>query len=336
LLEDPEVACILGIGRFGRDLSDLATAIDLLSQSAPLDQILPVLARLIDRSVDATRSQIIYFEDGERLAFSAAQADPLPEAPQELVALALKTRKPQVCMDVHIESQAAGTGSFNAVIALPIEAPGSESIVACIVMWSEPAMGFITGPQRLIHPAIRLTALAVADHIAKATLRWDATHDGLTGLRNRRGLRFDFDSNQHPMAVLYVDLDDFKPINDEFGHEVGDQVLTEISSRMVKSVRSIDVVSRLGGDEFVVLCPEITEAAEAEDIAERLILAVSQPFATAGYSGSVEVSVGVALTDNDDTELATLLRLADAALYTAKSQGKHRVVVSSSLGPDGH
>ena len=189
-------------------------------------------------------------------------------------------------------------------------------------------MGVISGPQRLIHQAIRLTALAVADHRAKAALRFDAQHDGLTGLLNRKGLSKAFAAQQGPVAVLYIDLDDFKPVNDEYGHEMGDLMLVEISRRINESVREIDFVARLGGDEFAVLCPGITDSNEAAEIAERLISAVALPAAVGEFTGKIGASAGVALGDGK-SEPATLLRTADVALYQAKTGGKQRVAVSN-------
>ena len=189
-------------------------------------------------------------------------------------------------------------------------------------------MGLISGPQRLIHQAVRLTALAVADHQSKGALRFDAQHDGLTGLLNRKGLSQVFAAQQGPLAVLYIDLDDFKPVNDEYGHEVGDLMLVEISRRINESVREIDFVARLGGDEFAVLCPGITDSSEAAEIAERLINAVALPAAVGEFTGKIGASAGVALGDCK-SEPATLLRTADVALYQAKTGGKQRVAVSN-------
>ncbi|CAB4797685.1 MAG: diguanylate cyclase [Actinobacteria bacterium] len=327
-LEDPEIGGLLGLGRFGRDLSDLATAIDLLGQSAPLDSVLPVLARLVDCSVDGTRTQIVYWEDGATTSHTAPDSEGLPDAPTELLALARETGQVQQILDLQGQATKELGEKFGAVSLLPVALPGSKQIGACIVLWSEPAMGLISGPQRLIHQAVRLTALAVADHQSKGALRFDAQHDGLTGLLNRKGLSQVFAAQQGPIAVLYIDLDDFKPVNDEYGHEVGDLMLVEISRRINASVREIDFVARLGGDEFAVLCPGITDSSEAAEIAERLISAVALPAAGGEFTGKIGASAGVALGDSK-SEPAALLRTADVALYQAKTGGKQRVAVSN-------
>ena len=330
-LEDPEIGGLLGLGRFGRDLSDLATSIDLLGQSAPLGSILPVLARLIDCSVDATRTQIVYFDDDVASVHVAKDAGALPDAPSDLLRLARETGQTQERLNLPDRPEAQEADKFGAVIVIPVALPSSQTIGACIVIWSEPPMGLISGPQRLVHQAVRLTALAVADHRGKAALQWDVAHDGLTGLLNRKGLSQAFDSQVDLAAMLYVDLDDFKPVNDEFGHEVGDQMLIEISRRISESVRDIDFVARLGGDEFAVLCPEISDLSEAKVIAERLIDSVSQAASIGNFSGSIGASVGVALS-NSDSDLASVLRSADAALYQAKALGKRQVAAFGKAG----
>ncbi|CAB4888686.1 unannotated protein [freshwater metagenome] len=330
-LADPEISGLLGLGRFGRDLSDLATAIDLLGQSAPLVSILPVLASLIDCSVDGTRTQIVYWDDDVASVHAAAASEDLPDAPSDLLQLARETGQAQQRLDLLSSSDAQATDKFGAVIVVPVQLPGSQTIGACIVLWSEPAMGLISGPQRLVHQAVRLTALAVADHRAKAALRWDIAHDGLTGLLNRKGLSETFESQEDPAAMLYIDLDDFKPVNDEFGHEVGDLMLVEISRRISEAVRDIDFVARLGGDEFAVLCPKITDLSEAKVVAERLIQSVAQLAKIGNARVSIGASVGLALSDRD-TDLASVLRSADAALYQAKAQGKRRVAAFDQPG----
>jgi diguanylate cyclase (GGDEF)-like protein len=328
-LDDPEIGGLLGLGRFGRDLSDLATAIDLLGQSASLDSVLPVLARLVDCSVDGTRTQIVFWQDGATTAHTAPDSEELPLAPIDLLHLARDTGQVQQILDLQGHPTKVQTEKFGAVSLLPVALPGSEEVGACIVLWSEPAMGLISGPQRLIHQAVRLTALAVADHRAKEALRFDAQHDGLTGLLNRKGLSKAFAAQQDPVAVLYIDLDDFKPVNDEYGHEVGDLVLVEIARRINESVREIDFVARLGGDEFAVLCPGITDPSEATDIAERLISAVAQLKNIGEFRGKIGASAGVSLGDCT-SDPAALLRSADVALYQAKAGGKQRVAVHTS------
>ena len=154
-----------------------------------------------------------------------------------------------------------------------------------------------------------------------------ACQDPLTGLLNRRGLEADAaallgDIAEHPApaALLYVDLDDFKQINDSLGHEAGDLVLCELAARLQGCTRGPDLLARIGGDEFVLLLPD-ADAAAAREVAERIAAAVREPIAVDACAVACGVSVGVALAPADGTELKTLLQAADRAMYRAKSGG---------------
>ncbi|RSM65147.1 hypothetical protein DMH04_49750 [Kibdelosporangium aridum] len=168
---------------------------------------------------------------------------------------------------------------------------------------------------------------------AEARLVHQALHDSLTGLPNRALLMDRLKqvlarADRHPTltAVMFLDLDGFKDINDSLGHDIGDQVLREIAARISSQVRPSDTVARLGGDEFVVLCSDLLSEQSAVEISERLTAAVGKPVALPGYEVEVEVtaSIGIALSDNDSLTPEDMLRNADAAMYGAKTQGKNR------------
>jgi diguanylate cyclase (GGDEF)-like protein/PAS domain S-box-containing protein len=158
--------------------------------------------------------------------------------------------------------------------------------------------------------------------------RWDAVHDPLTGLANRVLLR---DRLRHalaraargagPAAVLFVDLDGFKQVNDQHGHGIGDEVLAALARRLAGAVRPGDTVARFGGDEFVGVCEEIDEAG-ALRVAERMLAAVQRPLVLGGVEHRLSASVGVAL---GSTDAERLLADADAAAYRAKANGRARV-----------
>ena len=152
--------------------------------------------------------------------------------------------------------------------------------------------------------------------------------DPLTGLPNRRLLA---DRIEHalamaqrdgtPFAVLFLDLDRFKHINDSLGHQFGDRVLTEVSGRIKSCLRQVDTVARLGGDEFVMVMHQ-ADAAGAEATAQRVIEAMSRPFEQGGLSFTVTCSIGIALYPNDGETLDELLRHADKAMYSVKEGGR--------------
>ncbi len=159
--------------------------------------------------------------------------------------------------------------------------------------------------------------------------RHDALHDSLTRLPNRthfrQNLRRTVESGRC-FAVLYLDFDRFKTVNDSFGHAVGDALLVTIGMRLLSSVRPNDLVARLGGDEFAVLM-EVTDAAEAERVAERLIGAFLGPLEVAGHTLHCTVSIGVVLGSGGRRGTENTLRDADIAMYRAKAAGRSRFVV---------
>lgn len=169
---------------------------------------------------------------------------------------------------------------------------------------------------------------------AQEQLSHQATHDPLTKLPNRilfqelgeQALaRADRDGTL--IAVLFLDLDRFKRVNDTHGHQVGDALLVEVAHRLRSCVRRGDVVARFGGDEFVVLCEHPAGRPEMLDLANRLISAVSAPADLDGVKTEIGVSVGVAIGAGGRITVDTLLRDADAALYQAKDQGRGRAVL---------
>lgn len=167
----------------------------------------------------------------------------------------------------------------------------------------------------------------------QAQLERLAHHDPLTGLANRLllGERFEWalaQARRHPghhLAVCYLDLDAFKPINDTHGHDVGDLLLVAIGNRLSRSVRAIDTVARLGGDEFVLLLTGLSGVDQCVALIQRVLHAVTQPIAINGLDFSVTASVGIALAPEDGTDADTLLRHADQAMYQAKQAGKNGI-----------
>ncbi len=182
---------------------------------------------------------------------------------------------------------------------------------------------------------------------AEKALAHQALHDSLTGLPNRIALmdrlaqallgverptvsRLGVDRARAQVAVLFVDLDNFKEINDSYGHDAGDLVLAEVARRLSALARRTDTVARLGGDEFVVLCADLDLHATASLLADRILHAVAAPFT--GFSGGAEggasltitCSVGIATTSEAATEPDRLVREADAAMYEAKKAGRNR------------
>ena len=159
-------------------------------------------------------------------------------------------------------------------------------------------------------------------------MRHVANHDGLTGLVNRR-MFLECLSAEVAIArrtgtgcaVLYLDLDDFKPINDRYGHDMGDRALVRVGQLLRQIARESDFVGRLGGDEFAVLQRGVRDRQQADGLARRVVEALSAPFEIDGVTLQLGVSVGVALCPDHALEPEVLLRLADRAMYDAKARG---------------
>jgi len=162
-----------------------------------------------------------------------------------------------------------------------------------------------------------------------------AITDPLTGLHNRRSLfelgRIEFSRAQRmnrPFCCMMLDLDNFKQINDNYGHPVGDQVLQEFAQRCKHSVREIDLVGRYGGEEFVILLPE-TDSETAMQVAERLRASIEEtPMKVSNRELNITVSIGVSRKDENTLDLETLIARADQAMYIAKHKGRNRVAIS--------
>jgi diguanylate cyclase (GGDEF)-like protein len=137
------------------------------------------------------------------------------------------------------------------------------------------------------------------------------------------------------VAFVFIDLDTFKPINDTYGHAVGDQLLRHVAERMRKVVRAADTISRMGGDEFVILVGDLPDADTALMLAEKIRLQVAQPFWIDHLELTISCSLGVAVYPEDGTDEATLTRNADQAMYDAKAEGRNtvRMARDSRVGP---
>ena len=163
-----------------------------------------------------------------------------------------------------------------------------------------------------------------------------ALHDALTGLPNRNMLQEQLkhclakaERDSEIMALIFLDLDRFKKINDHLGHHVGDKVLVEVAQRLREAMRTSDIVARLGGDEFVILLPTITAQADGERVAEKILSLFVEPLLVADQELRVSPSIGLALYPQHGRDAITLMRHADMAMYQAKSKGRNRVQVFS-------
>jgi diguanylate cyclase (GGDEF)-like protein/PAS domain S-box-containing protein len=169
------------------------------------------------------------------------------------------------------------------------------------------------------------------EEAARERIEFLALHDPLTGLPNRAQFSDALEATLKrggAHAVLFIDLDGFKPINDSLGHEAGDEALKAVASRLRHAVAADDFVARLGGDEFVAILRDIPERNTAAAIAERLIAAISQPLTLLGNPSRLGASIGIAMIPEHGNQANAVLTAADNAMYSAKHAGKGCVIVA--------
>ncbi|MBN2713893.1 MAG: GGDEF domain-containing protein, partial [Planctomycetes bacterium] len=161
-------------------------------------------------------------------------------------------------------------------------------------------------------------------------IRFMATHDGLTGVPNRSLARDRFTmamnmSRRHDgaVAVMFIDLDSFKPVNDKYGHEAGDAVLKEVANRLCASVRDTDTVARIGGDEFMLVITEVKDRAALGSLAEKIIRRLMEPIVFRRKKIHIGASIGIAVAPADGENIDGLIKLADEAMYEVKTSGKN-------------
>lgn len=290
--------------------------------------VLGRLARLIDEreaarhdlEVHAARQEVV-----ARVGEAALGDDPTPELYADAATLA-----DTVLADVVVRiaaPDAATVGEESGTFAVPVMA--GDQPCALLVATHDPRRP-PTADERafLVSIAAVLSGVTARRH-AEDDLRRRALYDDLTGLPNRALVLERLDQalrqrDRGPIGVLFVDLDGFKPVNDEHGHETGDALLAVLAARLPEAVRTGDTVGRLAGDEFVVVAPDCDREGLAE-LAARVVATVQEPAEIGDLVVSVTASVGAALADTADADVREVLRHADAAMYAAKATGGGRV-----------
>ncbi|MBV1689236.1 GGDEF domain-containing protein [Novosphingobium sp. G106] len=238
-----------------------------------------------------------------------------------------------ICMLVGYAAGVAANACLRPRIAIPsmlvAVVPALTAALAQpdLVYWTTSmlASAFLSGGVRSVRARHARAARSISRRLAFSTL---ARQDGLTALPNRLALREWFcervtdAENPGTIAVHFLDLNGFKPVNDCFGHPMGDALLVAVSRRIVGLIRPTDTAARLGGDEFAVLQCDIASADEAALMAKRLVAAIAQPYRIDHQTIEISTSLGYVIAEHGAEDLECLLSLADEALYASKRAGK--------------
>lgn len=226
--------------------------------------------------------------------------------------------------------------SAHSVLTVPLKA-SNGTITGVLQCLNKGSGGFeetdeeiLTAFSDLAGLAIERTMVALEQSRLSAQLIFQANHDALTGLPNRLMLEeslakalIDASRKKHQVAVLFIDLDRFKMINDSLGHTVGDALLQQVAHRLQGGIRFTDIVARQGGDEFVIVLSVVKNLQSVTKIAENLLKALREPFIVSGQELYISASIGISLYPTHGSTVTEILRHADNAMYKVKDQGKN-------------
>ena len=308
--------------------------LELIAKDEPLEKIMARMARAVVQHMPRTLCTIhLHSSCDSRIALSAEGAEKLMGALSRIPlspALEASIWKPVSGLfasedwdGMAVQFAEAGLQGYFAVPILR----DSQQAGLIFTFWPE---GLVPTEEEvdILESWGRFAGLSVERRGHYQQLSHKAHHDTLTGLYNRASLFEHLEKQlsrtaESSVAVLYIDLDGFKPINDKHGHGAGDAVLQEVSRRIVAKIRQTDVAARMGGDEFVVVLSGIRDRPEAERVGEDLVECIRQPMLIACRELQVSASLGVSLFPDDDSNAEALLKGADQAMYNAKALNRN-------------
>jgi len=340
-----------------RDISDRKRAdafgeaethvLELILSGAPVPETLTAVVTALERYVPEGKGSIRLLDVEQRTLESVAA----PNLPPEYVAEMTKTvtvedieaylsaTSTHVLTDIEQSGAREGLNSvalthgLRGVWSTPIRSPDGTEFLGLFSFFLTTVREPRGSELAILERARDLAALAIDRDARTQELGRLALHDTLTGLPNRALAQ---DRLEHALerlaqsdddtlvAVLFVDLDRFKLVNDGLGHETGDELLVAVSRRLATTVRRQDTIARIGGDEFVVLCEDLHDEDEAVELADRAAQAFSESFALSHAEVTVSASIGIAVTGRSSDRASNLLQDADAAMYRAKRRGGAR------------
>lgn len=256
----------------------------------------------------------------------------LPVEPDTQVGRAPDVDTQLLCQQVALSGKREWAQPEQSVGWLALPLPGAETLQGVLLL--HPGIGVVYQDADLVLLDFLAVQLGAAIERKNMLLRLQqlALYDSLTGLANRALLLDRLQSalqrasrDEQPLALLYLDLDRFKQVNDNFGHAVGDLLLQQTAQRILQVVRQTDTVARVGGDEFVVLLEQLHQGDTAQIVAEKIRQMLSQPFLLTGQQFLIAPSIGLALFPQHGADSRQLLHSADSAMYQAKRAGGGRI-----------
>lgn len=325
-----------------------AEILEMIATSAPLHQVLERLIKLIEAQLSGIVGSILLLDpDGVHLHCGAAPSlNPAYSAAIEGAAIgpsagscgtAIYRRRPVIVKDIAEDPlweayrDLALPFGYRSCWSTPILSHDGGALGAFAMYSGEPRVP-TSAETRLIDIAVRIAGIAVERKRAEDKIQFMASHDVLTELPNRsllaarlaEAMRYAASQNKWA-AVAFVDLDNFKPINDRLGHNAGDELLKTMAKRMLRHAGPRDTVIRLGGDEFLVVLADLEQNIEAALASvQKLKAAISEPIRIAGHDIRVTSSIGIAIYPKDGEDVDVLLTNADAAMYHAKQSGRDK------------
>jgi diguanylate cyclase (GGDEF)-like protein/PAS domain S-box-containing protein len=304
---------------------DRNRVLELVARNEPLEVVLSQLAQMVERQCPDLRCALLLFHGGELVPVAGAK---LPSGAlrdfQKLDVRSLSGTSEQSRYRELLPGPHLGANWTVPILS------GAGAVLGAFAIYCGVTRKPAEAELDLVSKASRLAAIAIEQRQLTSRLAHQAQHDALTGLPNRvlfedrlqAALVHARRSNWHT-AVLFVDLDRFKQINDTLGHPVGDALLQQVARRLEGCIRKTDTLARMGGDEFTVLLTELRDCQYSQKVAQKLLDSLGAPFHVDGYELFVSASIGISTFPRDGSDAATLQRNADSAMYQAKNRGRN-------------
>lgn len=319
--------------------------LEMIASDRPCSEVLDELASWMESEQLQGLTSIVVLEDGSNLIADSRGPSLPQDYSQALIGLsigpkvgscgtAMYRREPVVVTDIHNDPlwadyrDLAANSGLHACWSTPILTQGGE-VLGSFAIYNREAHQPSETEKQLVSGAVHLAGIAIQRHRDQTRIHHMAHHDSLTKLPNRLLLHDRIERSIEQArrqgsrtAVLMVDLDRFKHVNDSLGHHVGDRLLQETAERLEHCMRGSDTIARVGGDEFVINMPYVEEPDSVSVVARHVLAELQTPFVFGGHSFQLGASIGISLYPDDGDDVHDLLRAADAAMYAAKEQGR--------------